>query len=153
MQIRKATNEDIKAIHRLRHRHSHEGDLIPRPLSKLYDHVRDFTVAVDESDGRVIGCCALQFCWEDLGEIRSLVVEPPYRSRGVATALVESCIAEARSFGMTQLFSLTFKADFFGRFGFVEINRSELPLKIWADCMLCVKFPDCEGIAMMKTIG
>lgn len=153
MHIRKATIEDIKSIHSMLHRHSHEGDLIPRPLSKLYDHVRDFTVAVDEAGGRVIGCCALQFCWEDLGEIRSLVVEPPYRNQGVATALVESCVGEARSFGMTQLFSLTFKADFFGKFGFVEIERSELPLKIWADCMLCVKFPDCEGIAMMKAIG
>jgi amino-acid N-acetyltransferase len=152
MQIRKATIEDIKAIHSLLHRHSQEGDLIPRPLSKLYDHVRDFTVAVDGATGRVVGCCALQFCWEDLGEVRSLVVEAPYRNQGVATALVESCVAEARSFGMTRLFSLTFKADFFGKFGFVRIERTELPLKIWADCMLCVKFPDCEGIAMMKTI-
>jgi len=152
MRIRKAAIADITSIHGLLHRHSYEGDLIPRPLSKLYDHVRDFAVAVDEAEGRVIGCCALQFCWESLGEIRSLVVEPSHRNRGVAKALVESCMAEARAFGMTRLFSLTFKADFFGKFGFVEISRSELPLKIWADCMLCVKFPDCEGIAMMKTL-
>lgn len=153
MQIRKAAIEDIKAVHSLLHRHSHEGDLIPRPLSNLYDHVRDFSVAEDEAGGRVLGCCALQFCWEDLGEICSLVVAPPHRNRGVASELVESCMAEARAFGMARLFCLTFKPDFFKKFGFVEIERSELPLKIWADCMLCVKFPDCEGIAMMKTLA
>jgi len=48
---------------------------------------------------------------------------------------------------------MTFKPEFFRRFGFVEIDKSELPLKIWSDCMLCVKFPDCEGIAMMKSLA
>ena len=118
MHIRKATIEDIKSIHGLLHRHSHEGDLIPRPLSKLYDHVRDFAVAVDESSGRVVGCCALQFCWEDLGEIRSLVVEPLYRNQGVATALVESCVAEARSFGMTPAFFPDIQGRFFRQIRF-----------------------------------
>ncbi|GBC62760.1 GNAT family N-acetyltransferase [Desulfonema ishimotonii] len=152
MNIRKATIKDIKAIHRLLHRYSDQGDLIPRPLSRLYDHIRDFSVAADPETDTVVGCCALQFCWEDLAEIRSLAVESDRRGQHIATRLVETCIGEARSFGMRKLFCLTFKPEFFGKFGFVTIDRSELPLKIWADCMLCVKFPDCEGIAMMKAL-
>ncbi len=150
--VRKSAIEDIRQIHRLLHTYSHQGDLIPRPLSDLYDHVRDFSVSADRVTNQVVGCCALQFCWEDLAEIRSLVVEEEYRRKKVASGLVESCIMEARSYGMKKLFCLTFKPDFFSKFGFVRIERSDLPLKIWADCMLCVKFPDCDGIAMMKEL-
>lgn len=151
VRIRKAAVGDIKAIHGLLHRYSHQGDLVPRPLSRLYDHARDFFVA-EESDGRVMGCCALQFCWEDLAEVRSLAVETEHRGMGVAGKLVRACIDEARSYEISQLFLLTFKPDFFSRFGFFEIERTELPVKIWADCMHCVRFPDCDGIAMMKTL-
>mgnify|MGYP006271176127 CR=1 FL=1 len=152
MDIRKATIPNIPAIHKLLHAHAGEGDLVPRPLSRLYDHLRDFSVAVDEETGAVAGCCALQFCWETLAEIRSLAVSPPYRGKGVASRLVNTCMAEARAFGITRLFCLTFKPDFFGRFGFTQIDRAELPFNIWSDCMLCVRFPDCDGIAMMRDL-
>jgi amino-acid N-acetyltransferase len=152
MDIRKTAIPDIPAIHKLLHTHAGEGDLVPRPLSRLYDHLRDFTVAVDPETGVVAGCCALQFCWETLAEIRSLVVSPPHRGKGVAARLVETCMAEAREFGITRLFCLTFKPELFGRFGFATIERAELPVNIWSDCMLCVRFPDCEGIAMMRDL-
>ena len=151
--VRKAVIADIIHIHRLLHTYSHQGDLIPRPLSDLYDHVRDFSVSADAVTKQVVGCCALQFCWENLAEIRSLVVEEQYRRRKVASGLVTSCIAESAGYGMAKLFCLTFKPDFFSKFGFIRIQRSDLPLKIWSDCMLCVKFPDCEGIAMMKEMA
>ncbi|MDM8535242.1 N-acetyltransferase [Desulfobacterales bacterium HSG17] len=152
MIFRKATIEDIKSIHALLHKYQHQGDLIPRPLSELYGCVRDFSVALDSKTNQIIACCALQFCWEDLAEVRSLVVEAEFRQNKIASRLVEICLNEAVDFGMTKIFALTFKPDFFQKFGFTLIDRSELPIKIWADCMLCVKFPDCEGIAMMKVI-
>ncbi len=73
--IRKAKSKDIKAIHGLLQYYGTKGDLLPRPLSELYDHLRDFSVFVSPED-QIIGCCALQFCWEDLAEIRSLAVMP-----------------------------------------------------------------------------
>ena len=76
--IRKATINDIKAIHALLQQYGRKGELLPRPLSVLYDHVRDFTVYVDDKDAGVLGCCALQFCWDDLAEIRSLAVHPEH---------------------------------------------------------------------------
>lgn len=152
MIFRKATIEDIKPIHALLHKYQHQGDLIPRPLSELYGSVRDFSVAADPVTNRLMGCCALQFCWEDLAEVRSLVVEAEYRHKKIASQLVQICIDEAVDFGMTKIFALTFKPDFFQKFDFSLIDRSDLPIKIWADCMHCVKFPDCEGIAMMKLL-
>lgn len=148
--IRKATIKDIKAIHALLQQYGRKGELLPRPLSVLYDHVRDFSVYVDDKDARILGCCALQFCWEDLAEIRSLAVHPDYLRKRIGSKLVESVLSEANSFNILKVFALTYRPGFFERFGFHRIDRSELPLKIWADCIVCIKFPDCDEIAMMK---
>jgi len=150
--IRKATIKDIKAIHALLHQYGREGQLLPRPLSVLYDHVRDFMVYVDNKDSSVLGCCALQFCWDDLAEIRSLAVHPEHVGKGIGSKLVEHALSDAKSFGIQKVFALTYRPSFFNRFGFQQIDRSELPIKIWADCIACIKFPDCDEIAMMKQI-
>ncbi len=148
--IRKATTKDVNAIHKLLQYYDQKGELLPRPLSVLYDHVRDFSVCVDEKDGRIIGCCALQFCWENLAEIRSLAVHPDHLGKKIGTKLTEVVLKEAKSFAMKKVFALTYRPDFFKKFGFTQIDISELPLKIWSDCILCVKFPDCDEVAMMK---
>ena len=148
--IRKATIKDVKVIHELLQKYGRKGELLPRPLSVLYDHVRDFLVYVDQKDGGVIGCCALQFCWDDLAEIRSLAVHPDHLRKKIGSKLVEAVLSEAKSFRVKKVFALTYRMEFFEKFGFMQIDRSELPLKIWADCIMCVKFPDCDETAMMK---
>jgi len=150
--IRKAKISDIKAIHELLQLYGSKGELLPRPLSKLYDHARDFSVYVDSQQDKVLGCCALQFCWENLAEIRSLAVHPQHRNKKIGAALVEQVLTEARSFQISRVFTLTYQPEFFAKYGFSQIDRSDLPLKIWGDCLVCVKFPDCDEIAMMKTL-
>ena len=151
--IRKATIKDVKAIHSLLQIYSEKGELLPRPLSVLYDHVRDFKVYEDNKVNGIIGCCALQFCWEDLAEIRSLAVHPEYLENKIGTRLTETALSDAKSFNIRRVFTLTYRPGFFKKFGFKQIDRSELPLKIWADCIMCVKFPDCDETAMMKDMG
>jgi amino-acid N-acetyltransferase len=68
----------------------------------------------------------------------------------IGTKLTEVVLSEAKAFAIKKVFALTYRPEFFKRFGFVKIDISELPLKIWSDCILCVKFPDCDEIAMMK---
>ncbi len=150
--IRKATIKDVKAIHVLLQEYGKKEELLARPLSELYDHLRDFCVYVGDKNHNMIGCCALQFCWEDLAEIRSLAVHPDHLGKNIGTELAKTVLTEAKSFNVKKIFTLTYKPDFFKPFGFVEIERSELPLKIWGDCMICVKFPDCDEIAMMKKL-
>ncbi|MGA8179302.1 MAG: N-acetyltransferase [Desulfobacterales bacterium] len=150
--IRKAAIKDIKAIHSLLQQYGRKGELLPRPLSVLYDHVRDFSVYADDEDSKVLGCCALQFCWDDLAEIRSLAVNPDHVGKGIGSELVEKVLADATSFKIQKVFALTYRPGFFERFGFDRIDRSELPIKIWADCIMCIKFPDCDEIAMMKVL-
>ncbi len=148
--IRKATIDDVKTIHAMLKYHGEKGELLARPLSRLYDHVRDFSVYVDPAANRILGCCALQFCWEDLAEIRSLAVSEESQGRLIGSRLVENAFIEAREFKIKKLFTLTYQPEFFKRFGFIRIERTELPLKIWADCIHCVKFPDCDETAMLK---
>jgi amino-acid N-acetyltransferase len=150
--IERAAIGDVKSIHRLLQLYGNRGELLPRPLSKIYDHVRDFFVYREAPDAALLGCCALQFCWEDLAEIRSLAVAPEHVNRGIGRRLTEAALDDARDFGVRQVFTLTYRPDFFKRFGFEKIERSDLPLKIWSDCMLCVKFPDCDETAMMLTL-
>ena len=150
--IRRASVKDIRAIHNLLQIYGEKGELLARPLSELYDHVRDFYVYATDTDG-VVACCALQFCWEDLAEIRSLAVHPDHLHKKIGTRLAETAIAEAVDYQIEKLFTLTYKPDFFKQFDFNRIDRSELPLKIWSDCMYCVKFPDCDEIAMMKKLA
>jgi amino-acid N-acetyltransferase len=150
--IRKATINDIKSIHRILQYYGDKGEMLARPLSQLYDHLRDFSVYEEEGEKRVVGCCALQFCWEDLAEIRSLAIEPEFLGRGIGAQLARLMIAEAKNFGINRIFTLTYKPQFFKKLGFVQIEHANLPLKIWSDCIICVKFPDCDETAMMMEL-
>ncbi len=150
--IRKATLDDIKTIHALLQLYGKKGELLARPLPKLYDHLRDFWVFEDSGSKKVVGCCALQFCWEDLAEIRSLAVYPDHTGKGIGTALTERAIQEAFYFKIKDLFTLTYRPTFFKRFDFSIISKKELPLKIWADCIGCVNFPNCDETAMLKKL-
>ena len=146
--IHRATIQDVRVIHKLLQIYGNQGELLPRPLSKIYDHVRDFWVY--KESGGAVGCCALQFHWDDLAEIRSLAVHPDYVKQKIGTALTRQALEDARAFAIPKVFTLTYRPGFFEQFGFRRIERSDLPLKIWADCIACVKFPDCDEIAMIK---
>ncbi len=150
--IRKAVLDDVNAIHALLSLYSKKGELLARPLSKLYDHLRDFWVFEDQDQKKIVGCCALQFCWEDLAEIRSLAVDPDFTGKGIGSTLTERAIQEAVYFKIKNLFTLTYRPDFFKRFNFSTIDKNKLPIKIWADCIGCVSFPNCDEIAMLRKL-
>ncbi len=150
MNIRKAIIGDIKDVHRLLNHYADQGLLLPRSLSELYDHLRDYVVLVSDDDKNLIqGVCGLRICWEDLAEIKSLAVSEDQQGKGSGIRLVETCIDESRSLGIKKVFTLTYVPDFFIKLGFKEVEKSVLPNKIWADCLNCPKFPDCDETALM----
>ena len=150
--IRKARVEEVREIQKMLAIHAERGDLLPRSLSELFDNLRDTFVYMDDNQSEIIGTCSMHICWEDLAEIRSLVVRESYRRKGIGKKLVEECISEAITLGLRRIFVLTYKAEFFRRLGFREVDKATLPHKIWADCIKCVKFPDCDEIAMIIEI-
>jgi amino-acid N-acetyltransferase len=149
--LRKARISDIKSIHRLINDCAAKGEMLSRSLAELYDNMRDYFVY--EEQGEVAGACALHICWEDLAEIRSLCVIPEFRKRGIGRDLVNACLKEAREFSVERVFLLTYQEEFFGKFGFRPIDKTELPQKIWTDCVKCAKFPMCDEIAMVTKLS
>ena len=145
--LRKAQIKDVKDIQKLLTHFASRGDMLSRSLSELYEAIRDFYIC--EEDGLLIGTAALHIVWEDLAEIRSVAVAEDAGRKGIGTQLIRACIDEAQVLGLKRLFCLTYKPDFFGRFGFRIVDKAELPHKVWGDCMKCVKFPDCDEIAMI----
>ena len=144
--IRHARIPDARDIHQLLLIYAKDGQLLGRSLADIYETIRDFYVY--EEGGKVLGVGALEICWEDLAEVRSLAVAPGQQGKGVGKLLVQSCLNEARELGIKRVFALTYQPDFFKRLGFRDIEKAELPQKIWGACLKCVKFPDCDEIAL-----
>jgi len=147
--IRKARMDDVRTIHGLLiNRQEHDGLVLPRSFSQLYSHLRDFFVVVE--DEKVVGCCALNIIWDDLAEIRSLVVLPEYRGRKFGRKLLEAALSEAVTLGIYTVYTLTEQAGFFAHLGFEETAMDGLNQKVWADCLNCPRFPDlCNEVAMV----
>ncbi len=150
--LRKAYSGDVSAMHALVVEGAEKGLLLPRSRGQLFTALRDFYVLKDEDTGDVAGCCALAIIWENLAEIRSLYVAEAYRRQGLGQVLVKACLDEAASLGITRVFTLTYETAFFAAAGFTEVLKETLPQKIWTDCVHCPKFPNCDEIAMVRSV-
>ncbi|MBW1900471.1 MAG: N-acetyltransferase [Deltaproteobacteria bacterium] len=150
MHIRKAVISDVRSIHQSLNYYADKNLLLARSLSELYDHLRDYFVLTDNAQGQIIrGVCGLGICWEDLAEIRSLAVSEDQQGKGSGFQLVETCLKEADALGLKRVFVLTYVPAFFEKIGFSKVDKSVLPHKIWADCLKCPKFPNCDETALM----
>jgi len=148
--LRKARVGDVKIIHRMIGLSASRDEMLPRSLMDIYGSLRDFFIEYDETSERIVGVCAMNIIWDNLAEIRSLVVEETHRNRGIGRNLVEACISEAITLQLYRVFTLTYKKDFFTKLGFREVDRSSLSEKIWSDCFRCAKYPDfCDETAMI----
>jgi len=148
--IRGATIRDVKTMQRLINYYAKKDEMLPRSLSELYDNLRNYLVY--ESKGKILGCCALHVCWHNLGEIKSLAVQKTRQKQGIGKKLLLKCLADAKKLKLKKIFVLTYKPLYFKKFGFKDIDKSELPHKIWSECIKCVKFPNCDEIALQKEI-
>ena len=145
--VEKATIHDATQIHKLINSFASRGEMLPRSLSEIYENIRDYFV-VREGD-EVIACVALHVMWEDLAEIKSLAVAEGSQLHGIGDQLVKSCLDEAKELGISTIFCLTYKPDFFKRLGFSQVDKMELPHKVWTECFRCPKFPNCDEVALI----
>ena len=147
MKLRKANVNDVKEIYNLISEYSKKGVLLERTMSNIYDNIRDFFIL--EKDGETAGIGSMHVCWDALGEIRSLCVKEKYLKRGYGTKLVEECLKDAVNLKLKRVFVLTYNVEFFKNRGFKIIDKKELPHKVWAECVNCPKFPQCDEVAMI----
>jgi amino-acid N-acetyltransferase len=141
-RVRAARSADVRGIRDLLEPYVQRRILLGKDLVVLYEAVQQFVVAEDES-GALIGCGALHVMWEDLGEVRTLIVSDDWLHRGVGRGIVGALEDNARALGLSRLFCLTFEVDFFRRRGFEEIGEQVVDPDVYSQL---IRSPD-EGIA------
>ena len=155
LQLRKARNSDVHQIRNLinsmamrtdeDYKHGH---MLARSLNELYEHIRDYTVLVDEED-RILGCCALESQWDGLAELKAMAIDDSVQGAGWGTRMVHRVLSECEELGIDCVYLLTNKMEFFTRLDFVPINMRELPQRVWSECTNCPKFMvACDEVAM-----
>lgn len=150
MTARKARMTDIPALLALINGYARQGIMLPRNEFELSEGIRDFTVLLD--DDRIAGCAGLHFYGPSIAEVRSLAVHPDVKGTGGGRILMDALEREAREFDLEILFAFTYVPGFFAKMGYLEVDRGELPLKAWKDCLRCPKFQACDEIAVLKTL-
>jgi amino-acid N-acetyltransferase len=118
--VRPARTSDVRAIQAIRE--PFLGKVLQHhELVGLFEKIQEFQVVVDAND-RVLAAGALHVMWEDLAEVRSVVVDDSMRGKGIGHLLVEALLEEARKLGIKRVFCLTFETGFFGKHGFEPIS-------------------------------
>lgn len=130
LQVRRARTSDIPEIKRLIDIYAGKI-LLEKNLVTLYEAVQEFWVA--ERAGTVIGCGALHVLWADLGEVRTVAVDPSAKGHGAGHLIVEKLISVACELSLGRLFVLTFEVDFFARHGFAEIDGTPVTAEVYAE--------------------
>lgn len=131
IQVRPAKTSDVTAIREMSEPLVSSRVLLGKELVEMYESVPEFVVA--EQAGEVIGCGALHVIWEDLAEVRTLVVAQSHRGNGVGAKMLERLLENALSLGVERVFCLTFEVDFFSKFGFQVMTDAALDPEVYAE--------------------
>ena len=150
MAVTKATIKDAVQIQKLVNYFAEKDEMLARPLSEIYENIRDYYV-VKEGD-EVVACGALHVNWADLAEIKSLAIKENWQRKGLGEAIVTACINEAKELDIPTIFCLTYKPAFFEKCRFARVDKSELPHKVWGECYRCPKFPNCDEVALVHKV-
>jgi amino-acid N-acetyltransferase len=133
--IRPARTSDVLAVRDLVENYAGDG---PRLLRKntvtLYEDVQEFYVA--EQYGKIVGCGALHVMWHDLGEVRTVAVDPSCKGQGIGSQILEALTDRAKVLGLSRLFCLTFETKFFVRHGFESIEDTPVDASTYSELLL-----------------
>lgn len=150
MIVRKAVIKDIENVYKLINFYANQELLLPRTILSLYENIQCIYVA--EKDGKVVGAGSLHVLGKDLAEVRSLVISPEEKGKGIGTKIIEKIREDAGKLGVENLFSMTYQVGFFEKLGFTIVNKENYPAKIWKDCMNCPKFTNCDETMLIQKV-
>jgi amino-acid N-acetyltransferase len=149
--LRRAKIKDVPQIVQLINHYAGKGEMLGRSQSQVFNVLRDYVVI--EENGRLVGCGALHVIWNDIAEIRSLAIAPERIGQGLGKSIVEYLVEDARGLELPRVFILTYKPEFFAKLKFEPVDKKDLPHKVWKDCLNCPKFPGCDEVAMIRSLG
>lgn len=152
IRLRAAVATDVSAIHDLLAQYAAAQLLLPRTREELDARLASFAVAEAVATGAFAGCVALRDYGARLFEVRSLAVHPDFLGRGLGSALIAFMAERLRQTGGGRVFALTRHPHLFMRQGFVKVDKTRFPEKIWSDCQLCPKQHCCDEDALLLEI-
>jgi amino-acid N-acetyltransferase len=151
LTVRKAAMRDIAPMLEVINAYAAKGIMLPRTEFEMSENMRDFSVVYSGKD--LLGCGALHFYSPTMGEVRSLAVAERAKTMGVGRLVVDTLVKEAVEYELDAVFAFTYVPGFFAKVGFDEVERGELPLKAWKDCLRCPKFQSCDEIAVLRVLN
>ena len=151
MKIIKPTLNNIIDIQSIVKPYVDEGIILYRDEDEIATNIRSYVLAYENEIP--IGVGALHIFSPFLGEIRSLAVSKNFQGKGIGKKIVNSILEEAKKIGLKEVLVLTYQKEFFEKLGFREISKESIPdKKIWADCIKCKFFPNCNEIALITSL-
>ena len=122
IKIEKANKQDIKSINQLL-----ENEQLPIvEEAEFSDHL----FKVLDNNKSIIGAIGLER-YGRFGLLRSMVVDPKYRNKGIANQLVETIKNQAKETKLDEIYLLTQTAEkYFLKKGFVPVIRNNVPEEI-----------------------
>ncbi len=147
LALRKPRLSDVSAMHHLMQPHIRSEALLPRTPRAIVEHLRDYTLAVDEDD-TVVGLASLSLVEVHLAELGAVVCQQPE----LMEALVTRVLDEAREMGVQRVFVLAPEATAYEALGFSVTAISDLPEKRDRQCLRCPRLPRCRQVALVKDL-
>ena len=147
MKVRAAHAHDVERIASIITHHAVQGVMLPRSVAALSAALDTYVVA--DEGGQVVGCGGLDVYTPESAEIYGLATAPEGSPPGTGKAIVQALVARARKRKISKVFALTLAPGFFSKLGFQTVAHTDLPLKVWKDCVACPKYGNCDEIAMI----
>ena len=120
------------------------------PVEDLPEILENFFIAIE--NGQSIAVIGLEI-YNDYGLLRSLVVLPEHRGKGIAEKLIERLKSLAALRSLKEIYLLTETApEYFARQGFQKIARNEVPDEVKQSSEFSHVCP-VSAIVMKKTIN
>lgn len=145
--VREAQLNDVPGMAALVQENVRAGHLLPRSADEIRATLSDWVVALVNE--QVIGIGSLLLMNQNLVEVRSLAVDPTYRSYGIGALIVQELVAQARARKIKTVFALTRAVNFFLRLGFTITDKERFPEKVWRDCVKCPLVTCCDETAVV----
>lgn len=144
VDVRPATAADFEGVADLLRAASLPTDGLEEQFGPCY--------AVAECDGEIVGAEGIERYGES-GLLRSAVVAPAWRGKGVGEALTRNRLAWATDAGLEEVWLLTTTAqDWFPRFGFVKADRATAPARLQASREFAEACP-ASAVAMRRSLS
>ncbi len=148
--VRPALVKDATGIHDLLTKYSDQELLLPRTINEILPLIPQFLVIEDQN--KIIACVSLEIFSVELGEVRSLAVDPDYTKQQFGAKLLHAVESYARALGLSKMMALTYVEDFFHKYGYETVEMTSLPEKVWRVCVKCPRFHHCDEIPVLKIL-